>query len=153
MKHHDTIAGLVLLGCCAGAYWLTTGFDEVPAMLSQNVPPTFFPRLIISITALLSVVLMIRGVARTPRDLKPVPPVFWATVAVIAMAGVLMGLLGTLATLGVVAVALPLVWGERRYPLIGVFAVCLPLSIYVVFSLGLGVRFPAGRIIELLSQT
>lgn len=152
MKHHDTITGLVLLGLCAVAYWLTTGFSEVPAMLSQNVPPTFFPRLVISVVAVLSAVLVVTGVRREPEISGALPAAFWTTVAIIASAGVLTGLLGTLVTLGIIAVALPIAWGERRYGLIGALAVCLPASIYLVFTLGLGVRFPAGRFVDLLLQ-
>ena len=150
MKHSDTASGLVLLGFCALTYWLTTGFTEVPAMLSQNVPPTFFPRLVIAVVALLSVILVIRGFRQETHATEPVPPVFWATVGIIALAGVLTAFLGTLPTLALVAVALPIIWGERRYALIGALAVCLPAAIYVVFTLGLGVRFPAGRLLNLL---
>ena len=62
MKHQNSIAGIILLGLCTIAYWLTTGFSEVPAMLSQNVPPTFFPRVVISIIAVLSMILLFTGI-------------------------------------------------------------------------------------------
>ena len=153
MKHHDTITGLVLLGLCAITYWLTTGFSEVPAMLSQSVPPTFFPRLIISFVAVLSGILIVTGLRKTPKVASALPVVFWTTVAIIASAGFLTGFFGTLLTLGIIAVALPIAWGERRYELIGALAFCLPTFIYLVFSLGLDVRFPAGRIFDLLLQT
>ena len=153
MKHHDTITGLVLLGLCAVTYWLTTGFSEVPAMLSQSVPPTFFPRLIISFVAVLSAVLVVTGLRKTPKVPSVLPAVFWTTVAIIASAGFLTGFFGTLMTLGIIAVALPIAWGERRYGLIGALAFCLPTFIYLVFTLGLDVRFPAGRIFEMLLQT
>lgn len=153
MKHHDTITGLVLLGLCALAYWLTTGFSEVPAMLSQNVPPTFFPRLVIGVVAVLSVVLVVTGWRLEPEIAGPLPPAFWTTVAIIAAAGVLTGILGTLLTLGIIAVVLPIAWGERRYRLIAALAICLPACIYLVFTLGLDVRFPAGRVFELLLQS
>ena len=152
MKHHDTMTGLVLLGLCAIAYWLTTGFDEVPAMLSQNVPPTFFPRLVLSVVAVLSVVLVATGIRREAQPSGSLPTTFWTTVAIISSAAILTGVLGTLMTLGVIAVALPLAWGERRYGLIGALAVFLPAAIYLIFTLGLGVRFPAGRILDLLQS-
>ena len=152
MKHHDTITGLALLVLCAIAYWLTTGFSEVPAMLSQNVPPTFFPRLVISIVATLSVVLVAAGIGREPEITGRSSTTFWRTVAIIASTGILASILGTLLTLGIVAVALPIAWGERRYSFIGILAVCLPISIYLIFTLGLNVYFPAGQIVELLLE-
>ena len=176
LTHPDTLAGAVLLGFCAASWWLTTGFDEVPVLLSQNVPPTFFPRLVIAVAALLGASLMIGGIRRradaAPRppaahEAAPetasaadagqphwgalLPPAFWATVGVIAAAGVCIPMIGSLVTLGLVAVVLPLTWGERRYRSIAVLAVGLPAGIYAVFILGLGVRFPTGYIWTLLA--
>ena len=78
------------------------------------------------------------------------PPVFWATAGVVAAAGVLIPLAGTLLTLGVVAIVLPLLWGERRFRLVAGLALCLPGAIYVVFTVALGVRFPVGQVWNLL---
>lgn len=171
LTHRDTVTGAILLGFCAAAWWLTLGFDEVPVLLSQNVPPTFFPRLVIAVAALLGAGLMIGGirqrvgaVPRQPaaqdashaadagqaRAALP-PPAFWATVGIIAAAGVCIPLIGSPATLGMVAAVLPLTWGERRYRSIVVLAVSLPAGIYAVFTLGLGVRFPTGYIWTLLA--
>ncbi len=167
----DTLVGSVLLGFCAAAWWLTNGFDDVPPMLAQNVPPTFFPRLVILTSALFGVVLildeirrLLRGAAdpvvarRAASTTEPEPPVaftlpppaFWGTVGVIAAAGVSIPLLGTLPSLGMIAVALPLVWGERRFRLVAGLALGLPAAIHVVFALGLGVRFPVGSVWNLL---
>ena len=148
MKHENTIAGIILLGFCAIAYWLTTDFNEVSAMLSQNVPPTFFPRLVLFIMALLSIILIFTGIGRKPKPAGFRPASFWKTVGIIISAGILAYFLGTLITLAVIAMVLPIAWGERRYKLIAALAVCLPISIYVVFTLGLDVRFPAGRVLE-----
>ena len=74
LRNRDVLAGLTIVAVCAVAWWLTTGFDEVPAMLSQNVQPTFFPRLVIAIAALLGGLLVADGIRRgaggtgQPRD-------------------------------------------------------------------------------------
>ncbi len=146
MRHQDTIIGIVLLACCAAVYWLTTGFAEVPAMLSQNVPPTFFPRLVLSIVAALSLMLVASGLGKRPDQRTRIAPAVLVTASIIVLAGVLVGILGTLLTLSLVAVALPLAWGERRLRPIGVLAIGLPTGIYLVFSLALGVRFPPGQL-------
>ena len=169
LANRDSLTGLTIVGVCAVAWWLTAGFDEVPAMLSQNVPPTFFPRLVIGTAALLGGLLLAVGIRRSAgeaadpaaagdpsalreeagRSALP-PPVFWATVGVIAAAGVLVPLVGTLPTLGLVAAVLPLLWGERRFRLVVALALGLPGAIYVVFTIALGVRFPVGQVWNLL---
>lgn len=184
LRNRDSLAGLAIVAVCAVAWRLTAGFDEVPAMLSQNVPPTFFPRLVIATAALLGGLLIAGGIRRRAGDIarrravgKPParheaagraekgdppppnekpgraalpPPVFWATAGVVAAAGVLIPLAGTLLTLGLVAIVLPLLWGERRFRLVAALALGLPGAIYVVFTVALGVRFPVGQVWNLL---
>ena len=169
LANRDSLAGLAVVGVCAVAWWLTAGFDEVPAILSQNVPPTFFPRLVIGTAALLGGLLVAGGIRRRARESADQaaaddpstprgkaggaalpPPVFWATAGLIAAAGALVPLVGTLLTLGLVAVALPLLWGERRLRLVLALALGLPGAIYVVFTVALGVRFPVGQVWNLL---
>ena len=169
LRNRDSLAGLAIVAVCAVAWRLTAGFDEVPAMLSQNVPPTFFPRLVIATAALLGGLLIAGGIRRRAGDVarrravgEPSPPpeetgraalpppVFWATAGVVAAAGVLIPLAGTLLTLGVVAIVLPLWWGERRFRLVAALALGLPGAIYVVFTVALGVRFPVGQVWNLL---
>ncbi len=150
MKHHDTYVGVTLLALCAIIYWLTTGFTEVPAMLSQNVPPTFFPRLVLSFVAILSVVLIFNGLGKSPEANVRIEPAVPITAAIVVLAGLLAGLLGTLPTLALIAIALPLAWGERRLRPIGILAIGLPASIYLIFSVALGIRFPPGRLLDWL---
>jgi len=150
MKHQDTYVGVVLLALCAIVYWLTTGFPEVPAMLSQNVPPTFFPRLIISLVAILSVVLIFNGLGKSREIRARIKPAVLITASIIVLAGVLVGLLGTLLTLGLIAIALPVAWGERRWRPLGILAMGLPAAIYLIFSAALGIRFPPGLLLDWL---
>ena len=169
LANRDSLAGLAVLGVCAVAWRLTAGFDEVPAILSQNVPPTFFPRLVIGTAALLGGLLVVGGIRRRARESADraaaddpstppekvegaalPPPVFWVTAGLIGAAGVLIPLVGTLLTLGLVAIALPLLWGERRVRLVVALALGLPGAIYVVFTVALGVRFPVGQVWNLL---
>jgi putative tricarboxylic transport membrane protein len=148
MKHPDTLAGIVLISFCGLIYWLTTGFTEVPAMLSQNVPPTFFPRIVIGVIAGLSLSLVFSGLRKVASAAEKIEPAVPVTASIIILAGVLVTFLGTFVTLTLVTVALPLAWGERRLWAIGFLAVGLPVSIYVVFSIALGIRFPPAQILS-----
>ncbi|MCZ0955270.1 MAG: hypothetical protein OXJ56_22135, partial [Rhodospirillaceae bacterium] len=68
LANRDSLAGLAVVGVCAVAWWMTAGFDEVPPILSQNVPPTFFPRLVIGTAALLGGLLAAGGIRRRARE-------------------------------------------------------------------------------------
>ena len=150
-KHPDTLVGVILLAFCAIVFWLTMSLPEVPAMLSQNVPPTFFPRLVLSVIAALSVGLIFNGLRATVDTAEPIEGSVYVTAAIILFAGILVGILGTLLTLSLVAIAIPLAWGERRIRSIGILAVSLPAGIYLVFSVALGIRFPTGLLLDWLA--
>lgn len=142
--HADVYVGLSLLVFCGAAWWATTTFREVPAMLSQNVPPTFFPRLVLAVISLLSLLLIARGLATTRASKEPVKKRVFVTAGIVAASIALMQPLGMLLTVSLLAVALPLSWGERRYRRLAVLALALPLAIHLTFTLALGIRFPRG---------
>jgi putative tricarboxylic transport membrane protein len=142
--HHDVIVGLVLLGFCGLCYWLTSGFDELPMMLAQNVPPTFFPRLVLGLVATLAVLLIAGGLRRTKTAHERVKPIVYVTAVVVVATPALLEPLGTWPTLFLVTAALPLLWGERRRRRVLALAALLPVAVYVVFTLALDVRFPPG---------
>ncbi len=148
MRHQDSLIGICLIAFCAFVFWLTTGFDTVPPMLSQNVPPTFFPRLVLAIITALSVILILQGLKKERDVNEKVAPAVFVTAAIVAVAGVMLSYAGTLLTLFLVAVVLPIAWGERRLHIVGGLAFGLPAAVYVVFTLALGVRFPAGRLFD-----
>ena len=142
--HQDATVGLGLVAGCAVLYWMTGSFPEVPAMLSQNVPPTFFPRLVLVVTTLMSVVLIIRGLTlpRVPKE--PIKKRVLLTAGIVTAAILLMQPLGMLLTVSLLAVVMPMAWGERRYRRLVILALALPLAIHLVFTVALGIRFPLG---------
>jgi len=134
--------GGVLLALCAWLYWVSTGFDSVPAALSQNVPPELFPRLLLLIIAGLSVVMMWqgRGVSAAPvprvRRVLLVAAAAWVGCALFALTGVVI----LVACCG----ALCALWGERRPAKLVLYALLYPAAVYAVFVLFLGLRLPDG---------
>jgi NO-binding membrane sensor protein with MHYT domain len=140
----DVVAGVALLLVCGTAFYATTTFREVPAMLSQNVPPTFFPRIVLAVLALLSLALL--AFSRNKRDEPRAPlerPVY-VTAGIFTVAVALVPYVGMLATVFLVSIGLSLYWGERSVIRIACLALGLPLAVYVVFVLALGMRFPSG---------
>ena len=50
----DLVVALIILAISGVLYYVTTTFDEVSNLLAQNIPPEFFPQLVIIIIAILT---------------------------------------------------------------------------------------------------
>ncbi len=137
----DYIVGAVILLVCAILYGITLTFETVPPSLSQNVPPERFPQLILGVIAALTVVMMFQARKRPAKKRKFVPrtAVYTGTILILFM--VVHAWLGTLVTMSLFLLALPILWGERRYPFVLIYAVLFPTAVYGLFVKILQVRF------------
>ncbi len=147
----DTVIMVIILSVCGALYYVTTTFEEVSEMLSQNIPPEFFPRLVMLLIAILSLALPFEHLfqrrrgndldSKRRKKLRPLP--CW-TALVLVLLAFSMPQLGTFLTMIVVCLILPWLWGERRLKLIGPFAVLFPIAVTLVFNRILGVYFEPG---------
>ncbi len=147
----DLWVAFVLLAFCATAYYFTIGFDEVPALLAQNVPPEWFPRLLIWTIAVLTLALpfehrfLEKGREGLDSDRKtPIPPMVIITSIVLCLVVASIAWIGTIYTMSLVCVVLPVLWGERRWKVLLPYAVVFPLIITLLFTQVLKVYFEPG---------
>ena len=147
----DLVVALIILAICGVLYYVTTTFDEVSNMLAQNIPPEFFPQLVIIIIAILTLGVPFEHLLHTRRgdniDSERSDRVKWLPVLTgLLLVAFVIGIpyLGMLLTMVGVCATLPLMWGERRYWLIGPFAILFPLAVAYVFNKILLVFFEPG---------
>jgi len=147
----DLWVAAALLAFCGAAYYVTTGFDEVPALLAQNVPPEWFPRLLIWTIVILTLTLpfehrfLEKGRAGLDADRKtPIPPMVILTAIALCLVVAAIAWIGTIYTMVLVCVALPVLWGERRWKMLVPFAVVFPALIAFLFTQVLKVYFEPG---------
>lgn len=140
------VVGGVILAFCAIVFYLTTTFEEVPAALGQGVPPTQFPRLLVAIMVVLTGVMLYETRNLPAKRRKPVPGMVYATAALLTAAIVAIHWVGIIAALMAVCVLMPLLWGERRFVSLAVYAVLFPLLTFLLFYGVLEVRFPKGLV-------
>jgi putative tricarboxylic transport membrane protein len=147
----DLVVALIIFAICGVLYYVTTTFDEVSNMLAQNIPPEFFPQLVIIIIVILTLGVPFEHLLHKRRgdniDSERSDRVKWMPV----LTGVLLVLLvigipylGMLLTMIGVCAILPLLWGERRLQLIIPFALLFPLAVTYLFNKILLVFFEPG---------
>ena len=147
----DAVVAAILVG---GGVWLWTvanNFEEVPDLFSQNMPPELFPKLLLACIIGLSLILPFEhlfvpgGKERLDGGRKePVRARGYIVMAVILLLLLAMPYLGTILTLYAIALVMPLVWGERRLWLVGLFVVGFPTAVMLLFGFLLKVHMDPG---------
>lgn len=141
----------IVLAICGGLYYETTNFEEVSDLLAQNIPPEFFPRLVMLVIAILALGLPFEHLlhrrrgsnldSKRSQKLRPLP---YLTALMLVLLAFAMPYLGTFLAMIAICLILPWLWGERRLKLIVPFAVLFPLVVALVFNRVLGVYFEPG---------
>ncbi len=144
------IAAVILIGCVA-LFYVTTTFEEVSELLAQNIPPEYFPRLVLYTIGLLALFLPFEHIshARRGSDIdsdrsERIQRMPYLTAGLLILIVVAIPFLGVILTMSAVCVLLPLLWGERRWRLLLAFAIVFPLVVTIVFNKILLVYFEPG---------
>lgn len=141
----DFVAGGLILFLAAFLWWVTTTFDTDPLGMAHGMPATHMPRLILSVIAVLTVIMVLQSLLKGGEALGDLPP--WqmpATAGLLGLAAILFPHLGVPLVFFCVCIALPIMWGVRKYGAVVLFAISVPVAIYIVFKLLLGLRLPMG---------
>ena len=142
-----------ILVVCGALYAVTTTFEEVPVLLSQNIPPEWFPQLLIWTIVALSLTLPIEhrflqdGAAGLDADrserIRPMA-VFTAVLLCLVVASI--QLFGTAIAMVAICIALPILWGERRPRVLVPYVIVFPTAVIVLFTQVLKVYFEPGAL-------
>ena len=147
----DLTLAVVILAVCGVLYYLTTRFEKVPALMSQNIPPEWFPRILIWVIAILTVIIPFehlmhkKGKKHLDEDRSArIKPISIYSAILLCCIVVSMPWLGTFITLILICTLMPILWGEKRVKVLLPFAVIFPALVALLFTKVLGVFFEPG---------
>lgn len=147
----DTLLAIGLFAGCGFLWYETTQFEEVSALLSDNLGPAAFPRILLVTICLFAAFMPFEHIllARRGKDIdkdrtKSVKPITWATIVLLLAIMALTHQLGTFLTMFSVCLLVPILWGERRLRVVVPYAILFPLLVTLVFNVFLGVYFEPG---------
>ncbi len=135
----------VIIVLCLTAYWITTGFDRMPPILKRGIQPSDFPQLIAGLIIFLTALMVFTDpVAVADR----IAGKTWTSLLLMGVFAVVT-LVDFFLALAVFAVALALVWGERRKPVLALVGIVVPAAVFFLFDLAFRIRFPRGLLTNL----
>ena len=147
----DLGLAIIILAICGYLYWVTTGFDKVADLFAQDVPPEFFPRLLIWTIVVLTLGLPFehlflrkKGKSLDEERANRVQPIAYKTAALLLTIVASIPWLGTTLSMAAAGLTIPVLWGERRIKVLVPYAIILPSVVTGVFSYLLGVHFEPG---------
>jgi putative tricarboxylic transport membrane protein len=148
---------IIILVACAALWFETTRWDTVAAQLSQNVPPTFFPRIILGCIMAMSLYLPFenhfkkkKGADLDEERSNKVVSITFITALALVLIVTLFEWLGTDLSMVLACLLLPILWNERRLWVILPFAILFPLTVRLIFVNGLKVHFLPGLLAPIL---
>ena len=138
------IPGLIFAFCLA-AFWLTTTFKKMPAILKRGIQPSDFPQLLLGLLILLTLVMVWKDPVRVKERLQG------STLGTILLFAVFAALtaIDLFLALGIFAAALAAFWGERRISMLAVVGLVIPAIIFFLFDQVFEIRFPRGLLTNL----
>jgi putative tricarboxylic transport membrane protein len=152
----DLILAVVILTVCGVLYYVTSTFEKASEQMSQNIPPEWFPRLLLVFIAALTLVIPFehlfhkKGKESLDEGRRAsVKPIAVYSAAVLCAIVALMPWIGTFLSLTLVCVSLPLLWEERRWKILIPFAAIFPGLVTLLFTKVLGVYFVPGILAKL----
>lgn len=147
----DLVLTLLIFAACGTLYYVTTSFDEVSQLLSQNIGPEWFPRLLIWTIVILSLVLPFEHLSQRQKAdsidkdrSDRIKPISFVTAALLASIVATIPLFGTLIATILGCALLPLLWGERRWKVLIPYVVLFPATVAFLFTQVLKVYFEPG---------
>ena len=146
----DLMLAVIILTVCGALYYATTFFEEVPAVLSQNITPEMFPRLLIWTIVFLTLLIPFehkfaeKGKSLDDDRKRKIRPMAYITGALLCAIVALSTIMGTTLTMVLVCVLLPILWGERRPKVLIPYAIIFPGAVSLLFSEVLKVYFEPG---------
>ena len=149
MLSRDGVAGLVCLG---GSLWFLALTRGLPHPALVPIGPAFYPRILLTITALLSAALVVSDLVRRRRAARPAPVRYGLVLLTFAIFSAYVALLpslgyrvATFLFVGGLQATLERPHG-RRWGLVLAVALATTLATYYVFEGYLSVLLPRGRL-------
>lgn len=140
---------IVAAALAAFAFGWSSTFDEVPPMLVRSFQPSRFPQLVSGLIIALAVLGLVRLVAGAEtEEIGHVPPAFYRTVLVLALAGLVTAVGDFLLALMVGSAGIAAAWGERRAAVLLGLGLVAPILVIIFFDQALQIRFPRGFLLN-----
>ena len=127
----------------------TFTFDIVPPILNRGIQPATFPKALLILIIVMSLLIYYLAIKNPWKIEKKLPKSFYLTILSFFIFVVISKTLDFFLAIGVLSVFVSYYWGERRILYLIMVSIIFPIIVFIFFETILGLRFPPGIITNL----
>ena len=129
--------------------FITFTFDIVPPILNRGIQPATFPKALLILIILLTLVIYFLSLKKPWKKEKKLPKNFFLTILSFIFFIIISKSLDFFLAISVLSIFVSYNWGEKRIFYLLLVGIIFPLIVFIFFEMILGLRFPPGIITNL----
>ena len=124
----------------------TFAFDIVPPILNRGIQPAAFPKGLLVLIIILTLIVYYLSLKKPWEIKKKLPQSFFLTLASFVIFIVISKTLDFFLAISLLSIFVSYCWGERRIIYLILVSIIFPVIVFIFFETILGLRFPPGII-------
>ena len=128
------------------AFFSTFTFDEVPPILNRGIQPATFPKALLILIMLLTLVVYFLSLKKPWKIEKKLSSTFYLTLFSFIIFIFISKTLDFFLGISILSIFVSYHWGERRILYLLLISIIFPIIVFIFFETILGLRFPPGII-------
>ena len=130
----------------------TFTFDIVPPILNRGIQPATFPKALLVLIIILTILIYYISTKKPWKIQKKLPKSFFLTLLSFLLFVIVSKTLDFFLAISVLSVFVSYYWGEKRIIYLLLVSIIFPVIVFIFFETILGLRFPPGIITNIYYQ-
>lgn len=147
----DLYLAIILVAFGAFVYYEADKFPPAPLVLGDTINADVFPKILVVVLLFLTAIIPFEFKI-TPEKVAKIDKernertisITWITIVMLLTIVSLANFLGAVLTMFTTCLIFPLVWGEKNYVAVAIYAIVFPACVYLLFNQLLGLYFEPG---------
>ena len=130
----------------------TFTFDIVPPILNRGIQPATFPKGLLLLIIVLTLIVFYLSIKKPWKIEKKLPKTFFLTLLSFILFVIVSKTLDFFLAISLLSIFVSYCWGERRLFYLILVSIIFPIIVFIFFETILGLRFPPGIITNIYYQ-
>ena len=145
----STIVPFIIFIISTILLYITFTFDIVPPILNRGIQPATFPKALLILIILLTLIIFFLSIKNPWKKEKKLPIEFYITIGCFLLFLFVSKFVDFFLGISLLSSIVSYSWGEKRLIFILFVSILFPILVFIFFETILGLRFPSGIITDL----